>query len=109
MGQRPKLNFLEYSQVAYQIEGNDACSNMIANILPVDHPPTLGVGSKGQTSFFSENGHVAYHIRGMTNAATFKHVLCPLTHPRPRGRGQRSKHFFSESSHVAYQIKENGT
>ena len=32
--------FLEYGHVAYQIKGNDACSSMVANILP-DPPPSL--------------------------------------------------------------------
>ena len=42
---------------------------MVANILPADplppsptHPPTLMGGVKGQNSFFSEQGHVAYQI-----------------------------------------------
>ena len=32
--------FSEYGHVAYQIKGNDACSNMVASILPVDTPST---------------------------------------------------------------------
>ena len=28
--------FSEYGYVAYQIKGNGACSNMVANIVPVD-------------------------------------------------------------------------
>ena len=27
--------FSEYGHVAYQIKGNDACSNMVTNILPI--------------------------------------------------------------------------
>ena len=44
-GAGSKFNFfLEYSHVAYQIKGNDdACSNMVANILPVDTRSTWGV------------------------------------------------------------------
>ena len=34
----PKLNFLEYGNVAYQIKGNDTCSNMVTDILPTDTP-----------------------------------------------------------------------
>ena len=56
--------FSEYGHVAYQIKGNDACSNRVANSfthrLP---PPDTGVGSKGQISSFSEYGHVAYRIK----------------------------------------------
>ena len=28
--------FADYGHVAYQIKGNDACINMVANILPID-------------------------------------------------------------------------
>ena len=38
---------------------------MVANILPTDTPSTQGVGSKGQTIYFSESSHVAYQ----TNSA----------------------------------------
>ena len=36
---------------------------MVANILPTDTPSTQGVGSKGQTIYFSERSHVAYQIK----------------------------------------------
>ena len=38
---------------------------MVANILPAErpHPLTLGLGSKGVISTFSEHGHVAYQIK----------------------------------------------
>ena len=49
----------EFGQVAYQIEGNEACSNRVANTLPED--PTLTLGSK--YNFFSEHGHVLYQIK----------------------------------------------
>ena len=39
-------------------KADDADSNMVANIL------TLGVGSKGQTIYFSKSRHVAYQIKG---------------------------------------------
>ena len=56
--------FSESSHVAYQIEDEDAGSNMVANILPTDTPSTQGVGSKGQTISFSESSYVAYQIKG---------------------------------------------
>ena len=56
-GLRPKLDFSEYSHVAYQIKVDNFCSNMLANILPTDTP------SKGQTISFSESSHVAYQIK----------------------------------------------
>ena len=77
--------FSEYGHVAYQIKGNDACSNMEANILPVE-PPSLprGLGSKGQNSTFSENGNVAYQIIGNDECSSMQvHILSlhtPLTH-----------------------------
>ena len=36
---------------------------MVANILPTDTPSTQGVGSKGQTIYFSESSHVVYQIK----------------------------------------------
>ena len=71
---------------------------MVANILPIDTlPPTLGVGSKGQNSTFSEHDHVVYQIiklKGMLNAGTCKHIFCPYTLSRSLGWGQRSKDIF---------------
>ena len=43
-GQNSTLS--EYGHVAYQIKGDDACSNMVANSLPID-PQPWGGGSKG--------------------------------------------------------------
>ena len=95
---RSKFNFLEHGHVAYQINQNHECSNMVTHILityPLYPPPdpgggsiglnltfqnkvtlliksnritkqtplrTLGMGSVGQNSTFSEHGHVAYQI-----------------------------------------------
>ena len=36
---------------------------MVANILPTDTPLTQGLGSKGQTTYFSGRSHVAYQIK----------------------------------------------
>ena len=41
-----KFIFSEYGHVAYQIKGNDACSNMAVYILPVDTPTAHGLGQK---------------------------------------------------------------
>ena len=87
----PNSTFSEYGHVAYQIKGNDACSNMVANV-----------------NLFQNMVMLHIILRGITNAATCKYIFCPYTHPRPLGWGQRSKH-FSESSLFAYQIKRNGT
>ena len=42
-----KINFSEYGHVAYQIKGNEAYTNMLANSLLIHVPLTPGVGSKG--------------------------------------------------------------
>ena len=42
-----KLTFSEYGNVAYQIKGNAAYKNILANILLSHLPLTPGVGSKG--------------------------------------------------------------
>ena len=54
--------FSEYGHVAYHIEWNHECSNMVVNILPTD-PRPMGWGQKGLNSTFSEHGHVAYRIK----------------------------------------------
>ena len=64
MGAEAKIKlFSEYGLVAYQIKADDAGSNMVENILPIDTTSTQGVGSKGQTISFSESSHVAYQIK----------------------------------------------
>ena len=47
----------------HHIKADDAGSIMVANILPTDTPWTQGVGSKGQTIYFSESSHAAYQIK----------------------------------------------
>ena len=39
VGQGLKFNFFRYGHVACQIKGTDACSNMVANSLPVTTTP----------------------------------------------------------------------
>ena len=68
MVKRSTFIFLE-RRVAYQIKGNQVCSNTVANISPRPPPTPLshwpwGIGSKGQISPFSEHGHVAFQIKG---------------------------------------------
>ena len=55
--------FSEYGHVAYQIKGNDACSNMVTYSLPADLPPTLWWIQKVKIQLFSEHSHVAYQIK----------------------------------------------
>ena len=92
-----KSTFSVYGRFAYQIKENEACNNMLANILPL-HPPLIpGFGSKGH--FFSLLKVVIYQI----NRNETKHLICPFTHPRHLDGIKRSKPFFSEG-HIAYQI-----
>ena len=58
------MYFSESSHVAYQIKADNAGSNMVANILPIDTPLTQGVGSKVQAISFTESSHVEYQIKG---------------------------------------------
>ena len=84
--------FSEYGHVAYQIEGNDTCNNVVANILPVDPlPMTLGMGSKGQNYTCSEHGHVAYQINGNDECSNMQAHILSLPTPSPLGWGLRSK------------------
>ena len=82
------LLFSEYGHVAYQIKGNYAFSNMVANILHAD-------GSKGQNSTFSEHSHVAYQIKGNHECSNIQAHILSLHTPSTTGVGQRSKHVFS--------------
>ena len=45
-GQEVKNFFSKHGHVAYQIKGNDKCSNFQVRILPLYTPSTLWVGSK---------------------------------------------------------------
>ena len=81
---------------------------MVANILPTDTPSTQGVGSKGQTIYFSESSHVAYQIKAEDTDTNMVANFLPTDTPSPQGVGSKGQTLiFSESSHVAYQIKGN--
>ena len=63
-GQNETFSKYMYGQIAYQIEGNDAYNNMVANILRADTPSAPGLGSKCQSSFSPESSYVAYQFKG---------------------------------------------
>ena len=45
-------------------------------------------------------------LKGVERKASWKQMICPDTHPRPLGWGQKVKYStYSEYGHVAYQIK----
>ena len=81
---------------------------MVANILPTDAPSTQGVGSKGQTIYFSESSHVAYQFKADNASSNMVANILPTNTPSTQGVGSKGQIIsFSESSHVAYQIKGN--
>ena len=81
---------------------------MLANILPSGTPLTQGVGSKGQTIYFSESSHVAYQIKADKAGSNMVANILPTDTPWTEGVGLKGQIIsFSESSHVAYQIKGN--
>ena len=102
-GRGQNQTFSEYGHVAYQIEADDAGSNMVVYILPTDTPSTQGVGSKGQTVFLKV---VMLHIK-LKLTRLVANIL-PTDIPLTQGVGSKGQTIsFSERSHVAYQIKGN--
>ena len=64
---------------------------MVANILPTDTPLTQGVGSKGQTIYFSESSHVAYQIKADDTGNNMVANILPTDIPSTQGWGQKFK------------------
>ena len=64
---------------------------MVANILPTDTPSTQGVGSKGQTIYFSESSHVTYQIKAEDAASNMVANILPTDTPSTQGWGQKVK------------------
>ena len=69
---------------------------MVANIFLADrpHPLTLGLGSKGQISTFSEHGHVANQMKGNHECSNMVANILLADPHAPRSIGQKST--FSE-------------
>ena len=81
---------------------------MLANILPTDTPLTQGMGSKGQTIYFSESSHVAYQIKADNPGSKMVANILPTDTPSTQGVGSKGQTIsISETSHVAYQMKGN--
>ena len=73
-------------------------------------PLTLGLGPKGQNSTLSEQGHVAYQIKGNHDCSNMVSTYFACRSPSPPKKnigigsiGQNTT--FSEHGHVAYHIK----
>ena len=64
---------------------------MVANILPTDTPSTQGVGSKGQTIYFSESSHVAYQIKADDAGSNMVANILPTDTSLTQGVGQKVK------------------
>ena len=79
---------------------------MVANILPTDTPLTEGVGSKGQSIYFSERSHVAYQIKADDAGSNMVANILPTDTPSTQGVGSKGQTIcFSESSHVHTKLK----
>ena len=91
MGPRPKFNFFR-----------------IWSCCILNTHSTQGVGSKGQTIYFSESSHVAYQIKADDAGSNIVANILPTDTPLTKwvvSKGQTIS--FTESSHVSYQIKGN--
>ena len=67
----------------------------VAKILPTDTPSTQGVGSKGQTIYFSESSHVAYQIKADDTGSNMVANILPTDTPsNPGGGVKRSNYIF---------------
>ena len=64
---------------------------MVANILPTDTPSTQGMGSKGQTIYFSQSSHVAYQIIAYDAGSNMVATILPTDTPSTQGWGQKVK------------------
>ena len=59
---------LEYGHVAYQIKADESCSNMVANILPTDTPPGVGV-KRSNHIFFLKVAMLHIKLKGIEHTA----------------------------------------
>ena len=64
---------------------------MVANILPTDTLSTQGVGSKGQTIYFSESSHVAYQIKADDAGSNMVAYILPTDTPLTQGVGSKGQ------------------
>ena len=64
-------------------------TTLAANILPTDTPSTQGVGSKGQTMYFSECSHVAYQIKADDAGSNMVVNILPTDTPSTQGLGSK--------------------
>ena len=93
--------FAEYGHVSYQIKGNDAYNNMLANCCQYTHPLHL---EQCQKAIFLKGVELHIKLMEIKHRTPCRQIFCPFTHPQPLNWVRRSKYIFSEG-HVAYQVK----
>ena len=73
---------------------------MVANILPTDTPLTQGVGSEGQTIYFSESSHVAYQIKADDAGSNMVANILPTDTPLIQGMVSKGQtiYFFGKNN-----------
>ena len=70
------------------------------------NPLTQGVGSKGQTIYFSESSRVAYQIKADDTGSNMVANNLPTDTPLTQGVGSKGQTIsFSESSHMHIKLK----
>ena len=99
--------FSEYGQTSNHIKGNNACSNTVANILPVNpSPPDPGGGVKRSKFYFFRTWSCC--ISNYRELRMQQHDSKYFAHrPPPLNPGVGSKgqiQLFSKHGHVAYPI-----
>ena len=95
--------FLEYGHVAYQIKGNEAYNNMLANNLFLILPLNPWIWVKRLICFFSEVVMLHILLIGMKHRTTCKQMFCLFTQPRPL-YGVKRSNIFCEEGYVAIKM-----
>ena len=108
---RSTFHFQNMVMLHIKLKGITKLSNMVANNLPAVPPPQWPWGmrrSKGQNSFFSEYGHIAYQnkLNQEMKQHSCKYFARRTPLPLPL-RVKSQNPTFSVHGHVAYQIKGN--
>ena len=103
--------FSEHGHVAYQIKGYHDYSNMVANILPATPthppPPTLWwLGQNVKIKLLQSLVTLHIQLKGITNAATCKHIFCPFTHHDLWVGVKRQKNFILKVVMLHIKLRE---
>ena len=74
----------EHGHGASQFQETHKCSNMVANILPADPPPSLEYWVSRSKFNFLEHGHVAYQIKENHEGRNMETNILPTDSLLPR-------------------------